>query len=174
MTSFTQRMLRAARLDAALYEEVEADTAATRQAMWVVVLSSVAAGIGTITHSGLTGMVFGTVFALIGWYLWALLTYWIGTRILPEPQTQADVGELLRTIGFSSAPGLLRGLGIVPGAGRPIFIAAQIWMLIAMVVAVRQALDYSGTARALAVCVIGWLVQALILVGALVALGGPD
>jgi hypothetical protein len=87
---------------------------------------------------------------------WAALTYLIGTRLLPEPQTRADIGELLRTIGFASAPGLLRVLGAIPFIGPPIYAIAAIWMLLAMVVAVRQALDYTSTGRALAVCVLGW------------------
>ena len=107
MSSFTQRMMRAARLDAALYEEVEADASATWQATGVVVLSSLAAGIAALAHGGgVGGVVRDAVFALVAWYLWALLTYWIGTRLLPEPQTGADAGELLRTTGFSSAAGM--------------------------------------------------------------------
>lgn len=164
MSRLVERMLRAARLDAEVYEEVEADTQATGQAMQVVVLSSLAAGVGTLATAGVTGLLAATVFAIIAWYVWALMTYWIGTRLLPEPQTKADVGELLRTTGFSSAPGLVRVLGIVPGLTKLVFLVAGIWMLVAMIVAVRQALDYSGTARAVAVCAIGWGIQAAVLV----------
>jgi hypothetical protein len=164
MNTLMERMLRAARLDAQVYEEVEADTQATGQAMTVVVLSSVAAGVGTLATGGVVGLVATTIFALIAWYIWALMTYWIGTRLLPEPQTRADVGELLRTTGFSSAPGLLRVAAIIPGLTTPAFLVAGVWMLVAMVVAVRQALDYTGTARAVGVCVIGWGIQAGILV----------
>ena len=164
MTSFLDRMLRAAKLDVNLYEEVEADTGAMRQAMGVVVLSSIAAGIGSIATGGLGGILMGTIAALIGWFVWAFLTYYIGTKLLPEPQTRADLGELLRTIGFSSSPGLIRVLGIIPGLGGVVFIVASIWMLVAMVIAVRQALDYESTLRAVGVCVIGWIIQALIFV----------
>ena len=164
MNNLLERMLRAARLDAQVYEEVEADTRATGQAMTVVVLSSLAAGLGTVVRDGVSGVLVTTVFALIAWYLWALLTYWIGTRLLPEPQTKSDVGELLRTTGFSSAPGILRLAGIIPGLTTPVFFVAGIWMLVTMVVAVRQALDYTGTARALAVCAVGWGIQAGVLV----------
>ena len=163
MASFTDRMIRAAKLDVNLYEEVEADKTAMRQAMGVVVLSSVAAGIGTIARGGLGGIFFGTIAALVGWYIWASLTYFIGTKWLPEPQTKADVGELLRTIGFSSSPGLIRVLGIIPGLGGLVFSAASIWMLVAMVIAVRQALDYKSTGRAIGVCIIGWAIQIAIL-----------
>ena len=101
--------------------------------------------------------------ALIGWYVWAFLTYFIGTKFLAEPQTRSDHRELLRTIGFSSAPGLIRVLGIIPGLGTLLFLVADIWMLVAMVIAVRQALDYTSTGRAIGVCMIGWVVQILIL-----------
>ena len=106
----------------------------------------------------------GTIVALVGWCVWAFLTYFIGTRLLPEPQTKADYGELLRTIGFASAPGLLRVFGVVPGLGSLVFLVAGIWMLVAMVIAVRQALDYTSTSRAVGVCLIGWLIQVLIVI----------
>ena len=163
MASLGDRMIRAAKLDRDLYEEVEADTGATRQAMLVVVLSSVAAGIGSAGSGGLKGLFFGALSALVAWYIWAFLTYFIGTRLLPESQTEADVGQLLRTIGFSSSPGLLRILGILPGLTGIVFLGCAVWMLIAMVIAVRQALDYHGTGRAIAVCLIGWVVQVVII-----------
>ena len=163
MSPFVNRIVRAAKLDASVYEEVEADTSAMGQAMGVVVLSSLAGGIGFIQIAGLEGMVIGTAGALLGWYIWAFLTYVIGTKLLPEPQTQADHGELLRTIGFSSAPGLIHVLAILPGLNAIVNFIAGAWMLIAMVIAVRQALDYQSTYRAMGVCLIGWLVQAVVL-----------
>lgn len=164
MASLGERMIRAGKLDVHLYEEVEADVGATGQAMLVVILSSVAAGLGSLGSAGLMGVVVGTLAALVGWYIWAFLTYFIGTRLLPEPQTKADLGQLLRTIGFSSSPGVLRILGIIPGLARIVFLGAALWMLVAMVIAVRQALDYHGTGRAIAVCAIGWLVQVAVIV----------
>jgi hypothetical protein len=162
MASITDRMIRAAKLDVNLYEEVEADKGAMGQAMGVVVLSSIAAGIGTIGTAGIKGLVLGTIVALVGWFIWAFLTYFIGTRLLPEPQTKADYGELLRTIGFSSSPGVLRVLGIIPMMGSILSFICGIWMLVAMVIAVRQALDYKSTWRAVGVCLIGWIVQIVI------------
>ncbi len=164
MATIQNRIIRAAKLDVQLYEEVEADRDATRQAMAVVALSAVAAGIGTLGSGGLPGIVAGIIAALMGWCIWAFLTYFIGTRLLPEPQTKADYGELLRTIGFASAPGLIRVFGVIPGLGAFVFLVAGIWMLVATVIAVRQALDYTSTPRAVGVCLIGWLVQAVILV----------
>ncbi len=172
MNLFVDRMIRAAKLESALYEEVEADKGAMGQAMGVVVLSSVAAGIGAISIHGGAGILIGTITALVGWFVWAFLTYIIGTRLLPEPQTKADYGQLLRTIGFSSSPGLLRVFGIVPGLGGIISLVAGVWMLVAMVIAVRQALDYESTWRAVGVCVIGWVVQILIIMLVYAAVGG--
>ncbi len=170
MASLQDRMLRAAKLDVQLYEEVEADRGAMGQAMTVVVLSAVAAGVGS-GGAGLSAIVLGTIAALVGWYVWAFLTYFIGTRLLPEPQTRADHGELLRTIGFSSTPGVLRVFGIIPGLMSPVFLVTGLWMLVAMIIAVRQALDYSSTLRAVGVCLIGWLVQAAILVAVALLIG---
>lgn len=162
MNSFKDRILRAARLDPQLYEEVEADQEALGQAMGIVLLSSAAAGIGNLGSGGMGVILIGAIGALIGWYLWAYLTYFIGTKFFPEPQTQANIGELLRTIGFSSSPGLIRILGIIPGLRGIVFFIASIWMLVAMVIAVRQALDYTSTLRAVGVCLIGWIIQLLI------------
>lgn len=161
MATFTERMLRAARLDARVYEEVEADTTATSQALGVVVLSAVAAGIGMGT--GIGGIVIGILVSLAAWYVWAFLTYWIGTRVMPEPQTSSSHGELLRVLGFASAPGMIRVLGVVPLLGWLVFVVAAVWMLVAGVIAVRQALDYRSTGRAVVVVVIGWIVQWLLM-----------
>ena len=133
MHGILDRMIRAARLDINLYEEVEADRGTMTQAMLVVVLASVAAGLGTLNRAGGAGIIAGTLFALAGWYLWAFLTYIIGTRLLPEPQTSADYGELLRTIGFSGAPGVVRLVGVIPGLWLAVNLAANIWMLAAIV-----------------------------------------
>jgi hypothetical protein len=152
-------MIRAAKLDVNLYEEVEADKQAMGQALGVVVLSSLAAGIGSVGTTGISGLLVGTVGGLVGWFIWAFITFFVGTKILPEPQTEADYGELLRTIGFSSSPGLLRILGVVPLLGRIIFVVCGIWMLVAMIIAVRQSLDYKSTWRAVGVCIIGWILQ---------------
>ncbi len=172
MANFGNRIIRAARLDVALYEEVEADKSASGQAMGVVVLSSIAAGIGNASTAGLLGTLMMVVVALVGWYIWAYLTYLIGTKLLPEPQTKADHGELLRTIGFSSSPGLIRVLGIIPGVQSIVFPIAAIWMLVAMIIAVRQALDYNSTLRAIGVCVIGWIVQIVLFVLVFSIFGG--
>ncbi|MFH1202485.1 MAG: YIP1 family protein [Candidatus Omnitrophota bacterium] len=173
MADIWNRMIRAAKLDVNLYEEVEADKNAMGQATTVVVLSSIAAGVGSIITKGGIGIIlFGTIAALISWYVWAFLTYFIGTKLLPEPQTKADVGQLLRTLGFSASPGLIRVLGIIPGLSKPIFLIAGIWMLVAMVIAVRQALDYKSTGRAVGVCVIGWLIQLLVFGLLIYLLGG--
>jgi hypothetical protein len=155
--TFLQRLIGAAALDVAIYEEVEADTGATGQALLVVLASSLAAGIGLNGLGAVgPGVFLVSVIALVAWAAWALLTYEIGGRLMPEPQTVVDVGQLLRTIGFASTPGLLRVFGIIPGAAIPAFVVSAIWMLLAMIVAVRQALDYTSTRRAVAVCGLGW------------------
>jgi hypothetical protein len=158
-TGFAMRLLGAAALDPTTYEEVEADRGATGQACLVVVLSSLAAGIGArgFGSGSLTSVVFLSGIALISWAAWALVTFEIGSRIMPAPETHVDIGELLRTIGFAATPGMLQIFGVVPGAAVPAFVITWIWMLVAMVVAVRQALDFTSTGRALAVCALGWI-----------------
>jgi hypothetical protein len=162
MASFQERIIRAAKLQVPTYEEVESDEGATGQAMAVVVLSSLAAGLGSYGLGGFAGMIRLTLMALIGWAVWAILIYFIGTKLLPEPQTRSNIPEMLRTIGFASSPGLLRFVGILPLIGGLLVFLINIWLLVANVIAVRQALDYQNTARAAIVCLIGWVAYVLI------------
>jgi hypothetical protein len=157
--TFLRRLAGAAMLDPGIYEEIEADRAATPQALAVVLLSSVAAGLGArgLGGRGVLAVVFFSAVALMAWAAWSLVTYEIGVRILPDTNTRADLGELLRTIGFATAPGILRIFGLVSGLGVAVFVISAVWMLAAMIVAVRQALDFTTTRRALAVCSLGWL-----------------
>lgn len=149
------RMVRASALDAAVYEEVEADQRATGQALLVILLSALAAGIGS--HS-VPLFAMTSALALVGWFLWALVTYLIGTRLLPQAGTRSNLGEMLRVTGFSAAPGILRVLGIVRFLNTPVFLITGVWMVVTMIVAMRHALDYTSTARAIVVAIIGWLV----------------
>jgi len=141
---FVNRIIRACKLDVSLYEEVEADNSATLQAALVVILSSLAAGVGALSL-GASNFLMAPLLSLISWYIWAYLIYFIGAKLFPEANTKADHGQLLRTIGFSSAPGLIRIFGFTPELMSITFIGGGIWMLIAMIIAVRQALDYQST-----------------------------
>ncbi|MEQ1757272.1 MAG: hypothetical protein ABL986_03065 [Vicinamibacterales bacterium] len=173
--SFLKRLVGAAALNAGTYEEVEADRGALTQAGIVVLLSSVAAGLGArgFGASRPVDVAFFAFVALVGWVAWAGLTYQIGVRFLSTAQTHADLGQLLRTIGFASAPGIFRIVGVVPSLTGPVFFISAVWMLIAMIVAVRHALDYEHTGRAVAVCTMGWVLAGIIAL-ALGALFGPQ
>ena len=170
MASFVERVVGVARLDAKVYEEVEADPTAMGQAIAVVAASALAAGVGSI-GGGATGAVVAVVSGIVGWFLWAVVTWLIGTKLLPEAGTRADLGQMLRTIGFSAAPGLLNVLGIVPLLGLLAWVVAAVWQLVAMVVAVRQALDYTSTGRAVLVCVIGWVFYLIVSLGVAAVMG---
>jgi hypothetical protein len=141
--------------------------------MLVVVLASVAGGLGAMRATGIVGLLLAALASLLGWFVWAWVTFLLGTRVLPGAKTEADIGQLLRTIGFSATPGLIRALGVIHGVDELVAIVASLWMLAAMVVAVRQALDYESTGRAIAVCAIGFAVNfgVLFLLGRL--LGAP-
>ena len=160
---FINRVFRAIKIDIDLYEEVEKDKKATFQAGIVVVLSSLAAGVGSL-HLGASNFLIAPALSLLSWYVWAYIIYFVGVKLFGDIKTKSDHGELLRTIGFSSAPGLIRVFGFTPEIMSITFIGAGIWMLIAMVIAVRQALDYQSTWRAIGVVVIGFLVQAIVLI----------
>jgi hypothetical protein len=174
MRSFPDRLIGAIALRAATYEEVEADRGATGQAIAVVVLSGVAAGLGAREFGArdVGEIAFFSAVALIAWVAWAFVVYQIGSRLLPGARTRTDVGELLRTTGFAAAPGLLRIVGVLPGLTIPSFAITAVWMLVAMIIAVRQALDYTSTGRAIAVCGFGWAI-AIALAVLFGALFGP-
>ena len=167
--TFPQRAIGAARLSVPIFEEIEADRTATGQALIVVVASSLAAGIGLTSSVYSAPVLHRVVLYLLLWVFWATSTYIVGVYLMPEPQTQSNVGELLRTIGFAASPGMLRILGMVPVIGGTIYVIATVWMLVAMVVAIRQALDYKSTGRAIVVCIITGLIGVVMaaLVGAL-------
>ena len=158
MATFGDRIVGAAKLRVATYEEVEHDSGATGQALAVVVLASVAASVGAGAHLGLAGLLRGTLTSILSWFIWAALTYFIGSKILATRSTRATWGELLRTTGFAASPGILRILGIIPFTGALVFFVVAIWMLIAFVLAVQAALDYDNIWRAVAVCFLGWVI----------------
>jgi hypothetical protein len=173
MAQLVDRMVRAAKLDPTLFAEVEKDPDGLKDAMLVVVISSVAAGIGSLTFGGPIGLVFGAVAALVGWFIWSLLSHLIGTAVLAEPQTKATMTEVMTVTGFAAAPGVFRVFGFIPLLGSLISLIASLWMLAAFVVAIRYVLDYSSTGRALGVCLIGWLVQVMVFMTfAMLGLGG--
>ncbi len=163
MSGFFNRVVRAMRLDAGLYEEVEHNPRLTGQAATVVVLASLASGIGAGAAHGIGSLIWGVVGSLAGWLVWAFLTYLIGTRLLETTTTQADLGQLLRTLGFAYSPALLNILGVIPFLGWVVRAAVFFWVIATWVVAVRQALDYDSTARAVGVAAIGWLAYVIIM-----------
>jgi len=153
--SLVERMIAAAKLDAQLYEEVEADADATSQAALVVGLAAVASAIGG-AGGGATGFFGGLIAAFVGWLLWSGVTYLIGDKLLGGTATW---GELLRTIGFAQSPGVFYVLAIIPVLGGLVRLAVLVWLLVAGIVAIRQALDFS-TGKAIVTALLGWLVMA--------------
>ena len=169
--SMIERMIRASRLDVHIFEEVEADTSATRQALLVVAFVALATGIASLGTTGPIGLFVGIVLSIAGWAFWAWIVHLIGTKIMASHSTHADWGQLARTLGFAQSPGIFRVLGALPVVGLIIFLVVSIWMLVAMVVAVRQALDYTSTWRAIGVVVLGFIPYVLLMYMAFVLLG---
>ena len=159
---FINRVFRAIKIDIELYEEVEKDKKATFQAGLVVVLSSLDAGVGSI-HLGASNFLAAPALSLLSWYVWAYVIYFVGVKLFRDPNTKSNHGELLRTIGFSSAPGLIRVFGVTPELMTVTFIGSAFWMLACMIVAVKSALDYESLWKAFGVVVISWLFQAFFL-----------
>lgn len=154
--SFFQRMSGAARLDVDTYEEVEADETAITQAAGVVAIVAVAQAIGS-AGGGAGAVAGGMISAFAGWLLWSGITYLVGDKLLGGTATW---GELLRTIGFAQAPGVLYVFGIIPVAGGLVRVAVALWILVAGIIAIRQALDFS-TGKAVLTAILGWLAIAV-------------
>ena len=152
MASFQERVVGAVKLDPRVYAEVKADVNAFGQSIAVVGASAVAAGIGSLGGAGIVGGLFR--FAL-AWAAWAGIMFVVGTRILPEKQTQEDPRAFLRPVGFAAAPGAGQILGIVPIIGPFLMFVASCWMIVATVFGVKSALNYTDTGRAAAVVGIG-------------------
>jgi hypothetical protein len=162
MASFQNRVIGAMMLNVATYEEVEHDASAMPQAAAVVALASVSSAVGWIFYSGLRGFVTGIILALVGWLIGAVVVWAIGTKLLPGPKTEADIGQLLRTVGFAQSPALLMFITIIPILGWFLMIGIWVWGLVAWVIAVRQALDYDDTLRAVLVCVLAFVAQLVV------------
>jgi hypothetical protein len=174
MMRYLRRLVGAILLDVRAYEDVEADSRATLHACITIVLCCLSAGVGARGFGGASLPVLPlTAMVLVGWASWSLLTFEVGARVLPGARTHSDVGELMRTLGFAASPGLLLAAGALPGLARPVFAMVSLWMLVAMVVAVRQALDYASTMRAIAVCLVGWALAIAIVFGGGFMLGTP-
>jgi hypothetical protein len=172
--SLLQRLIGAMALDPAIYEEVERDPNASLQAFAIVIAASLSAGIGArgFGPQSAAALAVISIIVLLAWAAWALVTFEIGVRVMPAVETHSSVGELLRTLGFAATPGLLNVFGVLPNITQSVFAVTSIWMLLAMIVAVRHALDYRSTTRAVAVCALGWLL-ALAIAVALGLIFGP-
>jgi hypothetical protein len=169
--SFQNRVAGALMLRPAVFEDVEHDPASMAQATAVVLLASVSSGLAFVSAGGLTVVLLSAVWALVWWSLFAGLLWIAGTKVIPGRQTEADVGQLLRTIGFAQAPRLFACAGAAPIVGWPIGLAVFAWSVAATVVAVRQALDYESTARAAAAVALA-VVVAFVLTAAAALLTG--
>jgi hypothetical protein len=161
MASFQERVVGAMRLQVSTFEEVEHDATATSQAAIVVLAAAVSGALASLRYGffGPVAIAMSVVFSLIGWAVGAAVIWLVGTRVFPGKNTEADYGQLLRCVGFAQAPGLFGILGIIPILGLLIRLVLAIWSLVAGVIAVRQALDYDDTLKAVVVVVVAWVIM---------------
>ncbi len=160
MTAFVRRFMGVLVLDPATFEEIEADRRAGFESAAVVMLVCAAAGTAALNLglTGLAGFTGGTIVALGAWLIWISVVTTIGTRVLAEGETRSNTAELLRTLGFASAPGVFLAFASLRTAAPLVFVVVAVWMIAAEVIAMRQALDYRSTTRAIAVSVLAWIV----------------
>src|SRR5262245_28597456 len=158
MASFGERVVGAMRADVKTFEEIEQDSTALGQAVGVILLAGVASLIGNIFRQPMRFAIGTLLMSVVGSAIWALIVTFVGTKIMPEPQTKADFNETFRVVGFSAAPGILNVLAIIPFLGVLVSFVVWLWSLVVMVVGVRQVLDYTSTGRAIIVCLIGLII----------------
>jgi len=161
MTLFLKRFMGVLVLDSGTFEDIEADRHAAIQSMMVVFLVCLAGGIAALGLglAGAAGFATGAVVSLGAWLVWAAAITTIGTVALPELTTKSDLPEVLRALGFAAAPGVFIAFAAMRSAAAPALVIVAAWTIAAAVVGVRQALDYRSTSRAIAVCLVAWLLS---------------
>ena len=175
--TFGERVVGALKLDANTFEDIERDPTAMGQAVAIIALAALAGSLGALWRLGFGSMLFSVCASLVGYLLWSVVVWAVGTKVMPDPATKADFAETFRTIAFAASPGLIGVITIVPLLGSVLYFlltpVIMIWSLIAMVVAVRQVLDYTETFKAVIVVLIGfavyivfWFVTAMLSFGA--------
>jgi len=170
---FIKRLIRALLLDPNVYEEIEHDKRAMWQAALVVLLASLSRGLYAYNVGDYVGLVVSTVTNFVLWILLSFLIYIIGTKLFPESETRSDQWEIMRVLGFASAPGIFRAFASVPHLTAIVFLIVWVWTLSAMIVAVRQALDFRSTWNAIWVCVVGLITYWLLYIILFFAFGMP-
>ena len=163
---FFNRVYRSIKIDPDVYDEVQKDKNATLSAGIVVVISSLAAGVAA-KQLGASSFIFAPILSLVSWSVWAYIVYFVGVKLFPDVKTKTTHAALLRAIGFSSAPGIIRVFGFTPELMTVTFIGSALWMLACMVVAVRQTLNFKSLWKALGVVIMSWFVQAFALISML-------
>ena len=160
--TFGERVVGALKLDANTFEDIERDPAAMGQAVGLIALAALASNLGQIWRLGFGVMLIGVCSSLVGYVIWSVVVWLAGTKLMPDPATKADFPETFRTIAFAAAPGLIGVVTIVPFLGWLLMLLLTpiiwLWSMAAMVVAVRQVLDYSETFKAVIVVLIGFVV----------------
>ena len=162
MASLSERMIGAMQASVSTFEEVEKDPAALGQAITVIAIAGLASLVGNIFRTGIVGGVIALLATFVGYAIWSVIVVLVGTKLMPEPSTKADFAEGFRVIGFAASPGVFNVLAIVPYLGPLISFVITLWILVIMVVAVRSVLDYTSTARAIVVCLIGMVIYWLL------------
>ena len=158
MRNLKDRMLRAAQLDATLFEEVENDRAATAQALAVVGIVSVAIGFGSIdvgVDFSVDALIGGTVLGLAGWVVWAGITYGLATTILRGKRNEADFAAVVRSLAFAQSVGAFRFFGFVGQVGDLVIWVVFLWQFLAVVESARELFDYESNKRLFGVVLMG-------------------
>jgi hypothetical protein len=152
-----------------VYAEVKKDTSFTATAWILVAVVAFLSRLGAIVSSTtwLTAGIVDTIFGIFGFAVGALVINWVG-RIL----FKADVsfGELVRTLGLAYVWRVIGVLGFLANFSEdlscvlaPVQILAMIVMIVAWLIAAKEALDLEWAPTIITV-ILGWLAQFVITV----------
>lgn len=173
MTLLFKRFIGVLALDSGTFEEIEADHRAGMQSVAVVMLVCLAGGLAAIGlgSAGVPGFAAGVVVALGAWLVWATSITTLGTVVLAEPATKSELNEILRVLGFAAAPGVFIAFAALQPVAAPVVVVVTAWTIAASVIAVRQALDFRSTWRAIAVCIAAGLLSLVVVWSVLMTWG---
>lgn len=175
MNTLVSRMIRAAKLDDSLFEELINDPSTHGQSVWVVAIFAMTTGFGLFSRAGAIAVNSCLVTTYLAWYFWAFTLYFVGTYLFREAEKKIDRKTIMRVMAFACAPGVLRLLGVIPQTSVVLFIATSVWIIAASVMGIKMAFKIPHTGKVILLCagtwILGFVVQSLLLLMIFSALG---
>ncbi|MGD9092644.1 MAG: YIP1 family protein [Anaerolineales bacterium] len=174
----TQRIIGAFTFRKEVYAEVEQDASFT-STVWILVavvafLNQLGSNASGNFVNWLLGALVGTIFAVLGFAVGALVINWLGRAVF-----NADVtfNEMVRTLGLAYVWNVVGFLGILSAFSvalqclvAPLMVIGAILMIIAWFIAAKEALDLEWL-QTIVTVFLGWIALIIVMAIAGVVLG---